>query len=104
MPGDTDTWNSECHGWSAGVIYLLHAYVTGITPTEPGYKKCALAPRFGKLTRVHSVIPVSDGKLDIEIKRTGKKFNIKLDIPADIELTYKGERLTSGEYTMPGNM
>ena len=35
---------SLCHGWSGGPTHLLPAYVLGITPTAPRFKRFSVRP------------------------------------------------------------
>jgi hypothetical protein len=74
---DRDTWNSYCHGWSAGISYLLQAYVAGIKAIKPGFKEFSIEPKPMGLDTVQAVIPTPNGEIYIDYERqSGKKSYI----------------------------
>ncbi|MDR1092543.1 MAG: hypothetical protein LBL66_00160 [Clostridiales bacterium] len=44
---DCDTWNSECHGWSAGLPQLIAEYVLGVKPAASAGGRPVCAPVYG---------------------------------------------------------
>lgn len=67
---EIDQWPVRCHGWSAGPTYLLPAYVVGIKPTAPGFRKLSIMPRLGNLTWVKGVVPTTKSLIACSIKKT----------------------------------
>jgi len=73
VPGRT----SRAHAWAASPTYDLTAYVLGVRPAEPGYRRAIVDPYLGPLTRVAGRVPTPRGWIDVrvderEIEVTGK--------------------------------
>lgn len=60
-----DSW-SFCHGWSAIPVYLYYAYVLGVKPIEPGFRRYTKKPVSSDIDRAWGVVPIPGGKLSIE--------------------------------------
>lgn len=60
-----DTWDSYSHGWSAGVSYMLQAFVLGIRPTQPGFRQFVVEPRPGDLAFVEGAVPTPHGVIKL---------------------------------------
>jgi len=69
---------SFCHGWSAIPVYLYHAYILGIKPTEPGFVKFKAEPACSNIDRAWGVVPTPAGK--IHVKRDGTDGNIQCSV------------------------
>ncbi|WP_214626461.1 family 78 glycoside hydrolase catalytic domain [Paenibacillus agaridevorans] len=57
---------SLCHGWSAIPIYFYYAYILGIRPLEPGFKRFRVEPIQGIFHQASGTIPTPYG--DIHVK------------------------------------
>ena len=66
-PDDRDTWNSECHGWSAGLPYLFFTYFAGVRPVEYGYQSIEFSPVCAGLNDVRAVVPAANGEIRVSI-------------------------------------
>ncbi len=54
---------SLCHGWASGPAYLLPAYVLGIRPLEPGFRRFTVDPHFPSLTSASGAVPTPHGPI-----------------------------------------
>lgn len=73
---------SLCHGWSAVPVYFYYAYVLGVKPIEPGFKKYTVNPGY-------SIVSYASGKVstpygDIVVKMGADD---SCDISAPDEIT-----------------
>ncbi len=56
---------SLCHAWGCGPIYLLGRYCCGVAPTDVAYRTFQVKPDFGSYRRVHAVVPVNGGQVEL---------------------------------------
>ena len=70
------------HAWSGGGLIILSKHIAGIEPIEPQFKKFAVEPNLGTLTRVQSVVPTKFGKIEFSANKAGNELNISLVVPA----------------------
>lgn len=115
---DRDTWNSACHGWSAGLPELFNRYIAGVEPIVYGYKNCLFHPDLADLQYIYSDIPTGFGNIGVVIQGEKNCYRIHLDIPSGIEmrcacehlydeknkLIKQGEILKSGDYRKEVNL
>lgn len=57
---------SNCHAWSAAPAYFLPAYILGIRPAQPGFKKIIIDPQPGDLKWAKGAVPTPRGDIYIE--------------------------------------
>jgi len=57
---------SLCHGWSSIFNYIAGAYILGVKPLEPGFKKFTKISRITKSLNASGTIPAPSGKIIIE--------------------------------------
>ncbi len=57
---------SLCHGWSAVMPYYSGAFLLGVTPLEPGFRKFAVRPYAGDLTHLSGEIPTPHGMIKVQ--------------------------------------
>jgi len=60
---------SDCHGWSAGILYELPAVYLGVKPLEPGFAKVQIVPRPGHLKRAAGDVITPRGMIHVEWER-----------------------------------
>ena len=108
---DRDTWNSACHGWSAGVAIFLQELYTGIIADDFGYRAALFRPLLAETGGVKASIPTAYGL--IKIVRSGKRFDVSCPsgilLKNGIEGTCNskgnriglGERMVTGTYYIP---
>lgn len=111
---DRDNYDSECHGWSAGIASVYLRYAAGLVPVRPGYAECSLRPDFMHYDRFDAVCPTAQGNIEIHMRRSESRAEILLRIPDGIILTWAGSgtlrnqdrkilaggRIVSGTYEM----
>lgn len=54
---------SLCHGFSGGPAYLLPAYVMGIRPLEPGFRRLIVDPQLAGGSSLEGVVPTPHGPI-----------------------------------------
>lgn len=64
-----DKTRSHCHAWSAAPGYFLSAYILGIRPGAPGFKKMIVDPKPCDLKWVRGCVPTPKGDIYIEWKK-----------------------------------
>ena len=84
---DMDAWDSYAHGWSAGVTYMLQAYVLGVTPLEPGFRRFRVAPRLGDLAWVEGEVPTPHGAIRVRAERRGGRVAVDVTVPPGTRAT-----------------
>lgn len=80
---DRDTWNSACHGWSAGLQHLFERYVAGIVPETYGYQICAFKPDFGSFRKISADIATGYGDISLRVDKKEGGYQIELTVPKD---------------------
>jgi len=63
---------SLCHAWSAGPGFLLPAYVLGVSPVEPGWRRITFNPNLGGLEFAEGTIPTPYGTIEVLLKKDRK--------------------------------
>lgn len=77
-PGDLGSNN---HAWAGGPLYLLSAYVAGVRPLEPGFRRFVVAPTLGHLRRVDCVVPTVRGNIAVEVRGGAGAVSVNLVVP-----------------------
>lgn len=70
------------HGWSGGPLTLMHQYVAGIAPEQPGFETFSIRPQVGPLKEIHCVTPTVKGDITLHLKRTEDQLSLSVDIPS----------------------
>ncbi|MDQ1914624.1 family 78 glycoside hydrolase catalytic domain [Paenibacillus sp. GD4] len=81
---------SHCHAWSAGPGYFLGAFVLGVRGMDAGWSKVAIEPQIADLTWARGTVPLPGrGRIDVSWRadRPGGKLYIRIEAPADLELS-----------------
>jgi len=84
---------SDSHAWSAHPDYDLLTIVAGVRPSRPGFKRVAIAPHLGSLTRVQAVVPTPTGEIQAEYTRQDASILAVINLPSGVsgELQWKGK-------------
>jgi hypothetical protein len=83
-PGTVPDRNTSlCHGWSAGPTYALPAYVLGVRPLEPGFRRILVEPRPGALPWAEGRVPTPRGRVGVRWSRSPDRFSMQLSVPMD---------------------
>ena len=72
---------SYSHGWSAGPTYLLPAYVLGVRPLEPGFRRVLIEPTPGDLTSAEGRVPTPHGPVCVNWSRGANAFRMEVAVP-----------------------
>ncbi|MFJ2197376.1 family 78 glycoside hydrolase catalytic domain [Streptomyces violaceusniger] len=107
--GATTTWEqwlyrssmeTHDHAMFAGINTSLYTVLSGIRPTEPGYRTIAVEPRIpGSLDQVSASQETVRGRVAAGWKKTGDTLRLTVTIPANsravvrVPLTHRGDRV-----------
>jgi alpha-L-rhamnosidase len=83
LPGGTWT-RSWCHAWSAAPAYFLSAYVLGIRPLEPGYKRALIDPQLCDLAWVQGAVPTPQGEISVLAEQREGGLALSVTLPAGV--------------------
>lgn len=96
-----DPSRSDCHAWGASPNYELFRTVLGIDSKSPGFRRVAIRPFLGKLTRAAGSIPHPKGEIRVKLALNGKQLDAEVHLPEGTtgELDWHGARkeLTAGD-------
>lgn len=62
---------SWCHAWSAMPAYLFSAFVLGVRPLEPGFRRALIAPQLCDLRWAAGRVPTPHGAIDVRVEGCG---------------------------------
>ncbi len=95
---------SRCHAWSATPTYDLTTHVLGVRPIEPGYRKVAIHPHFGSLTKLSGRVPTPHGMIELSLQRDrGGTVAIPPGVEADVyfaDADIRGGAFSDGLHTL----
>jgi hypothetical protein len=74
---------SHCHGWSAGLVYLLPAYVLGARSVAPGAGQIAIRPQLGDLHWAEGTVPLPSGSIHLLWRREGGALTGRIEVDCD---------------------
>ena len=81
---DFDGAGSLCHAWSSLPVYYYSAWVLGIRPLEPGFKKFLLSPCAGSFNAVKGSVATPSGFICVEWRKSGNGLQITATGPANL--------------------
>ncbi len=64
---DFDDAGSLCHGWSGIPVYFWHAYILGIKPLEPGFRKFSFSNLPGFVNSAEGLIATPHGTISVKV-------------------------------------
>ncbi len=76
---------SLCHAWSSIHVYYAGAYVLGVTPLAPAFRKFNVQPYPGRLLHASGAVPTLSGDIRIFWKQTSAGLALEVEHPADLE-------------------
>lgn len=76
---------SHCHAWSSAPGYFLPAYILGVRPLEPGFKKVLVQPQLCGLRWAKGTIPTPKGIIEISCREEKDFIDVFLKLPEGIE-------------------
>jgi alpha-L-rhamnosidase len=86
FPGFQVGWwtRSWCHAWSALPAYLMSAFVLGVRPLEPGFKRALIAPQLGDLSWAEGQVPTPHGAIAVRVEKTVPSFIVQVTLPEGV--------------------
>jgi len=81
---DFDHAGSLCHGWSAIPVYLYHAYLTGIRPLEPGFRRFVVDPVVSAGSGSAAVVPTPAGPIEFSWRWVADRLHYRLVHPPQL--------------------
>lgn len=75
-------WN---HAWGAAPANIIPRKLIGVEPLTAGFETVSIKPQIGKLTYADAIIPTIRGSIQIAIKSTSSKYEVKVTIPANMK-------------------
>jgi hypothetical protein len=91
---------SHCHAWSAGPAYFFGAYILGIRPIEPGFKKFLIDPNLGDLKWANGAVPTPKGLIFVDIKHENDRLKVNITTPPEIEYCLKPNKTLKTDVTV----
>ena len=104
---DFDDAGSLCHGWSAMPVYYYQAWVLGVRPLEPGFKRFIINPYPDDFAYAEGTIPTPAGPIAVRWERTLRGLVVEASGPAGLmpvvaaypeaplaQVTYNGRKQT----------
>jgi hypothetical protein len=76
-----DLAGSLCHAWSASPLWFTQAYVLGVEPLAPGFRRFRVRPHPAGLPEAQGTIPTPRGEIKVAWQRRGAKLRIALSAP-----------------------
>ncbi len=77
---------SYCHGWGAGAVMQLPAYVLGIRPVAPGWKEIEITPHCAGLDWAEGSVPTAQGDIRVSWRRVGGELRLEYQVPPGIRV------------------
>jgi hypothetical protein len=77
-----DDSRSDCHAWSALLLYEYPAKILGVYPLEPGWKSIGIKPQGLYLGKASGDVWTPAGTVKVSWKCEGKRFFISGSLPA----------------------
>ena len=99
---------SLCHGWSALPVYYYQAWVLGVRPLEPGFKRFIINPYPDDFAHAEGTIPTPAGPIAVRWERSVRGLVVEASGPASLipvvaaypeaplaQVTYNGRKPTA---------
>lgn len=87
---DFDGAGSLCHGWSASPVYFFSAWLLGIRPLEPGFRRFLVAPQGLAEGFMEGKVPTPQGDIGVTWGDEGGKKRGRLEYPSGTCPEYGG--------------
>ena len=79
-----DYARSDCHGWSAVMLYEFPSMILGVKPVEQGYTKARIQPFTKGLDFAEGTVPTPYGNIFVKWEKKNKKTILTVDSPVRI--------------------
>lgn len=100
LSGATTLWETEqgaddfalrgslCHGWSASPLWFTSAFLLGVEPVEPGFRRFRVQPHPAGLHRAEGTVPTPQGPIQVSWNREeGAGLDLKIQAPESLNLS-----------------
>lgn len=100
LSGATSLWETEfagrdfgnagslCHAWSSAMPYYSGAFLLGVRPLEPGFRKFELKIYPGHLTHASGSVPTPHGEIKVSWRLDrDNRLDIRVQAPEGLEMT-----------------
>jgi hypothetical protein len=77
---------SYCHGWGAGAVVQLPAYVLGIRPVAPGWREIEIRPQCAGLDWAEGTVPTPHGDITVAWRKVGGEPKLEYQVPPGIKV------------------
>ncbi|MEI8245300.1 MAG: family 78 glycoside hydrolase catalytic domain [Lentisphaerota bacterium] len=81
---DFDGAGSLCHAWSSLPVYYYHAWVLGVRPLEPGFKKFLLSPCSGGFNAVKGSVATPSGFINVKWRESQNGLQLTATGPENL--------------------
>src|SRR5690606_16723481 len=82
----SDYNTSFCHGWGAGPVMQLPAYVLGIRPVEPGWAAVETVPMTSGLEWAEGTVPTPRGDIFVKWRLVDGKPKLDTKVPDGVRV------------------
>lgn len=86
------------HGWGGTPLIQMSSRILGVTLAAPGFTKIAVRPQPCGLKFARGTVPTPHGNVDVDWRRDGPKFTLKVTVPAgssaDVVLPVAGTQVS----------
>ncbi|MHB9038370.1 MAG: alpha-L-rhamnosidase C-terminal domain-containing protein, partial [Armatimonadota bacterium] len=98
--GDIWPTRSYCHAWSAAPAYALPAYVLGVQPIEPEFKRFEIRPSLADMQFAGGSVPTPHGEIDVDARKDDGAIVIKFSVPPGTVAVVGDTEYGSGKHEM----
>lgn len=90
------TVRSDCHAWGASPNIEFFRTLLGVDSDAPGFQRVRIQPHLGSIKAISGEIPHPNGKIAVNYKSEGSKWNIRVTLPPRTmgRLIWKGKTYT----------
>ena len=81
---------SYCHGWGAGAVIQLPAYILGVRPTAPGWREVEIVPQRGGLDWAEGTVPTPHGDIRVAWRMVNGEPKLEYAVPHGIHVRHTG--------------
>ena len=82
---DFEDAGSLCHGWSGTPAYFYQAYLLGIKPLDPGFRRFSVSPILNVVDQAEGRVPTPHGVIQVQWRKSGDKTEFNIIHPAGTE-------------------
>lgn len=91
---DVRSSRSDCHAWGSSPNIELYRTILGIDSDAPGFSKVRIEPHLGTLENAGGEMPHPNGKISVDYKKSGGKWNMQINLPANVDGSFIWEGKT----------